>query len=70
MLTEKQKAQLEVFFTGEGLRELNIERAREIATQIKIPLGAVECFALERGIFPCRYERNKGSIGIEGQQRR
>jgi len=69
MLTGKQKAELEGFFTGEGLTELSIQQSRELASQIKIPLGAVESFALEKGIFPSRYERNKGSIGIEGQKK-
>lgn len=68
MLTENDKALLEQAFAGEVSKELSGEQADAIASRTNIPLRMVEAFALEKGIVPCRYQRNVGSIGIEGQR--
>jgi molybdopterin/thiamine biosynthesis adenylyltransferase len=68
MLTENDKALLERAFAGEASKELSVEQADGIAARTKIGLRMVEAFALEKGIVPCRYQRNVGSIGVEGQR--
>jgi molybdopterin/thiamine biosynthesis adenylyltransferase len=68
MLTENDKALLEQAFAGETSKELSAEQADGITARTKIGLRMVEAFALEKGIVPCRYQRNVGSIGIEGQR--
>jgi molybdopterin-synthase adenylyltransferase len=69
MLTEKQRAHIEKVFVDAGLKELTIQQSQKIASNTQIPLRCVEWFALEKGIVPCRYQRNIGSIGIEGQKK-
>jgi len=69
MLTENDKALLKQTFAGETSKELSVEQADGIALQTKIPLRMVEAFALEKGIVPCRYQRNLGSIGVDGQRK-
>jgi molybdopterin/thiamine biosynthesis adenylyltransferase len=69
MLSENEKALLDAAFAREGLKELTLQQGGKIAAQTKLPLRAVEWFALDSGILPCRYERNIGSIGIEGQKK-
>jgi molybdopterin/thiamine biosynthesis adenylyltransferase len=69
MLTEKEKTQLDQIFGGEALAELTLQQADRISSQTKIPLRAVEWFALKKGLPPRRYSRNIGSIGIDGQMK-
>lgn len=69
MLTEKEKSILERLFAAESVIELTMQQAEKIAGEANLSLKAVEWFALEKGIVPCRYNRNIGSIGIEGQKR-
>jgi hypothetical protein len=69
MLTENDKALLEQTFAGEASKELSVEQADSIASRTKVPLRVVEAFALEKGIVPCRYQRNLGSLGIDGQRK-
>jgi len=69
MLTEKQKSILEQVFAAEGAKELTLKEAGKIAAEAKTPLKAVEWFALQKGILPCRYQRNIGSLGIKGQSK-
>ena len=69
MLSESEKALLSEVLAKEGLKELTLQQVDEIAGRTSIPLKAVEWFALGEGISPCRYERNIGSIGMEGQRK-
>jgi molybdopterin/thiamine biosynthesis adenylyltransferase len=69
MLTAEQKAILERLFAQKNLRELSGKVADTIASQTDIPLRAVEWFALEKAVAPCRYRENLGSLGTAGQQR-
>jgi molybdopterin-synthase adenylyltransferase len=69
MLTEKQRAHVDRIFADEGLTELTLQQSQNVASKTKIPLRDIEWFALEKGIVPCRYQRNIGSIGIEGQKK-
>jgi molybdopterin-synthase adenylyltransferase len=69
MLSKKQKIHLDKVFANGGLTELTLQQSQNIALKTKIPLRYVEWFALEKGIVPCRYQRNIGSIGIAGQKK-
>ncbi|MDO8303097.1 MAG: ThiF family adenylyltransferase [Sedimentisphaerales bacterium] len=69
MLSKKQKVHLDKVFASGGLTELSLQQSRKIALKTKIPLRYIEWFALEKGIVPCRYQRNIGSIGITGQKK-
>ncbi len=42
---------------------------RSAATEAGIPARMVELWACENGICPSRYERNMGTLGLEGQAR-
>ena len=67
MLTGKQKALLNQVLTEEGLKELTLQQAQSIAARTKIPLKAIEWFALKNGVPPRRYRYNLGSLDITGQ---
>jgi len=69
VLTEKQKGLLRQLFGQQDIKELTQQQTEEIATQAKIPLRAVEWFALDCGLVPRRYQANIGSLGIDGQKR-
>ena len=49
--------------------EVNLDTCRRIAGQVRLDLRDVEWFALANRIVPQRYDRNIGSLGIEGQMR-
>ena len=54
---------------GDGGRSITLEATRRIAAETgALPLE-VEQAALEQGIVPVRYERNIGTVGVEGQLR-
>jgi len=69
MLTEADKELLEETFAKEGIKELALQQTEKMASITKLPLKAVEWFALKKGLRPLRYEKNLGSIGISGQMR-
>lgn len=69
MLTEEQKALLDRAFRKHSSHELTLQQAHKIATQTNLPLRAVEWFALQKAIVPCRYQRHIGSLGIAGQKK-
>lgn len=44
-------------------------RCREAADRAGVSWRAMEIFALEHGICPSRYERNIGTLGLDGQRK-
>lgn len=52
---------------GKEYQSLSIEAVRKIANKKKVLGKEVEIAALERGVVPERYQRNMGTVGIEGQ---
>jgi len=52
---------------GKEYESLSIAAVKRIARKKKILGKVVEIAALERGIIPERYQRNMGTVGIEGQ---
>jgi len=52
---------------GKEYESLSIEAVRKIANKKKVLGKEVEIAALEKGIVPERYQRNMGTVGIEGQ---
>jgi len=48
-------------------QSLSIEAVKKIANKKKVLGKEVEIAALEKGIIPERYQRNTGTVGIEGQ---
>ena len=68
MLSKKLRIFLENIFSQIDLTELSLPDAEKISKQTQISIRSVEYFALEKGIWPCRYQRNRGILGIEGQQ--
>lgn len=69
MLTEEEKALLEQALDEEDSKELTAQQADRIASRTKVPLRVVEAFALGKGFVPCRYQRNLGSLGVDGQRK-
>jgi len=69
MLTEKEKSILDQAFAAGNIKQLSLKKAERIAAKKKIPLRAVEWFALDKGVAPFRYQRNIGSLGIRGQKK-
>ncbi|MCX6357869.1 MAG: HesA/MoeB/ThiF family protein [Candidatus Aureabacteria bacterium] len=53
--------------SGAAVRVLSMEAVRAIADQSGAGRRDIEIAALEEGIIPLRYQRNAGTIGIEGQ---
>jgi len=52
---------------GKEYESLSIEAVRKIARKKNIPGKEVEIAALEKGVVPERYQRNMGTVGMEGQ---
>jgi len=52
---------------GKEYESLSIEAVKKIANKKKVLGKEVEIAALEKGIVPERYQRNIGTVGIEGQ---
>ncbi|NIV28161.1 MAG: HesA/MoeB/ThiF family protein [Anaerolineae bacterium] len=50
-------------------RIVRLQQVRELANSFDCPIREVELAALEIGVIPWRYERNVGTIGLEGQAR-
>ena len=69
MLTKEERALLERVFAEKRSGELRLQEAQSIASQTKLPLRAIDWFALDSGICPSRYRRNIGAFGIAGQKR-
>ena len=69
MLNEKERQVLEQAFVKVKKKVLSLAAAREISAAVSLPLRKIEWFALEKGVVPGRYQRNIGSIGIEGQKK-
>ncbi|MBC7248417.1 MAG: HesA/MoeB/ThiF family protein [Actinobacteria bacterium] len=53
----------------EGSLVLPLQRARELAARFRLSGLQVAVRALELGIVPARYQRNIGTLGMEGQLR-
>ncbi len=69
MVTKEERGLLKRVFPEKRSGELALQKAATIASRTKLPLRAVEWFALDTGICPSRYQRNIGAFGIEGQKR-
>jgi molybdopterin/thiamine biosynthesis adenylyltransferase len=54
---------------GQHYRSLSSLKVREIACRERRSLKEIEIMALRNNVIPERYQRNIGSIGIEGQAR-
>ncbi len=52
---------------GKEYQSLSIQAVKEISGKQKAPGKGVEIAALEQGIVPERYQRNVGTVGVEGQ---
>jgi len=71
MLSETERDRLRTAF-GEagGLGEcLTSDLAADVAMATGLALRKVEYFALEKGVVPERYDRNMGTLGLDGQRR-
>jgi len=69
MLTDAERKRLDTYFSPQTGRELTLRRAERIAAETNTSLRAVQWFALQKGIVPACYQRNVGTVGIEGQSR-
>lgn len=69
MLTEKEKQVLHKAFEEENLEVLSLTAAEKISAAVGISIKKVEWFSLDSKIIPARYQRNIGSLGIDGQKR-
>ena len=71
MLNEREKDLLRACFRERAAAQerCTLLQARRIAMETGLPLLTVECFALEQGLVPERYDRNVGTIGVEGQRK-
>jgi molybdopterin/thiamine biosynthesis adenylyltransferase len=69
VLTDRQKKILERVVSEAGSKEISIEKVESISKKTKVPPRFIEWFTLEKGIVPSRYQRNIGSLGIEGQKK-
>ena len=49
--------------------EMSIEMIKSLASEVGLCQRFVERFALEKGIIPARYNRNIGSLGLDGQKK-
>jgi molybdopterin/thiamine biosynthesis adenylyltransferase len=63
----KSLAQKAIAPDGKEYENLSIEAVKKIANKRRLLGKEVEIAALERGIVPERYQRNIGTLGIEGQ---
>ncbi len=54
---------------GQARRGISIEGAEEIASRLGCSRREAEIAALEAGIWPLRFDRNRGTLGIVGQVR-
>jgi len=52
---------------GKKYKSLSIEAVRKIANKNKVLGKKVEIAALQTGVIPERYQRNIGTVGIDGQ---
>ncbi len=52
---------------GKEYQSLSIKAVRKLADKKKVLGKEVEIAALEKGVVPERYQRNMGTVGIEGQ---
>ncbi|MBI4679256.1 MAG: ThiF family adenylyltransferase [Elusimicrobia bacterium] len=50
-------------------KRLGHDRLAEVAAKTGTPLRDIERFALDAGMIPKRYDRNIGTLGLEGQAR-
>jgi len=65
----RQHAQTYQGPSGKTLSTLTLADGEKIAAALKLPRRKVEQAALDLGIWPRRYLRNAGSLGLEGQKK-
>jgi len=54
---------------GAGDKKISWKTCREVALRYGVPLREAEAWSCRQGICPSRYERSKGTLGLEGQAR-
>ncbi len=69
MLTKEQKATLVRALESEALDVLALDRARQMASELDVPLRCIEWFALDQGMTVPRYQPNVLTLGRSGQKR-
>ncbi len=69
MLKEKEKQILRKAFEKENLEILSPTAAEKISVAVGVSIRKVEWFALDTSVLPARYQRDIGSLGIDGQKR-
>jgi len=69
MLTDSERTRLRTCLRRVvgGRDHLTDCQTGQIAAETNLPLRKVECFALAEGVIPERYDRNIGTLGLEGQ---
>ena len=69
MLTDEQNKLLTKVFAGRVKDVLSLEMTTSMARKAGLCQRFIEIFALEKGIIPDRYNRNIGSLGLDGQKK-
>jgi len=69
VLNQQQKQILDKAFESWATDVISVAQVHNISAQTAIGVRLVEWFALDKGIIPARYQRNIGSIGIDGQKK-
>ncbi len=64
-----ESLRLEECFANLASDNISIEELKAISQKTAVPLRRVECFALDKGLTPLRYQRNIGTVGVSGQIR-
>lgn len=54
---------------GNAYRVIALEATLSVSEECRISMRHVEIAALRQGVVPCRYLRNMGTIGLDGQTR-
>ena len=63
----KNKSILKKNAAGSDYFSLSVEDCRKTASRFRFDLRSIELLALENQIIPERYQRNMGTLGIDGQ---
>lgn len=69
MLTDEQQKLLTKVFADKVKDSLSVEKTKSLALEAGLCQRFIEVFALEKGIIPDRYNRNIGSLGLDGQKK-
>jgi molybdopterin/thiamine biosynthesis adenylyltransferase len=69
LLTDEQTKLLTKVFAAQVKDVLSLEMTKSLAREAGLCQRFIEIFALEKGIIPDRYNRNIGSLGLDGQKK-